>query len=193
MANEPKESAKPEVQDPRDVSPVSARETMWRAVKLYAWLATLLVAVWGLWLLTVWVYKQPPSCPPNPLKDASVYLDYGMSEEEVSAIIKSHTHNPSTGQRYGHGLDCEPAVYCDENRVSGLHVENGSVVMIATARLKIVRWEWIGNAVPGMNGGWSAYLSLAFEDNALCSANYSDVWISHVRERPMEYRVQRKK
>ncbi|MBI2406638.1 MAG: hypothetical protein HYV25_03625, partial [Candidatus Harrisonbacteria bacterium] len=87
MANEPNEPAKSEVQDPREMVPVDSRETMWRAVKLYAALAGMLLAAWGLLLLTAWVYRQPPPCPPIPLQQVFWELKRGMSEDEVCAIM----------------------------------------------------------------------------------------------------------
>ncbi|MBI3114709.1 MAG: hypothetical protein HYZ07_01995, partial [Candidatus Harrisonbacteria bacterium] len=110
MANEPNEPAKPEVQDLRDVPPVDARDRMWRAVKLYAVLAGMLLAAWGLLLLTAWVYEQRPPMPSEaPFAKVRHELRHGMNSEEVWVIMSKYLP-PYKGDGGYCSLDgdCEP-------------------------------------------------------------------------------------
>jgi len=202
MRDETKSPEKPEAKPvcqraaiSRDVAPVDARTSMWRVVKLYAWLATLLVAVWGLALLTAWVYKQPPPKPRNPLEDAFGGLYYGMSEDEARAVIKSHDREHWKGLPYGGNLSGVETIVDGDigygpqvpDGYGGSHVER-------VVRQKALRWRWDGDDSLAAAGWWHIELDLYFEDGKLKIATPEHRWeVPMVCDRQISEWITRKK
>lgn len=160
MVDKLDDSAKADAVDARDVAPADSRERMWRAVKLYAWLATLICAVWGLWTFTVYVYRQPPPCPANALGQAMVDLRCGMTEEETRTVLAKYAYGD----------------WCAYNAARGDYLAQPRITE-GTSGERYVLWRWEG--VEGER--WDTKLELIFKDGRLVRACYHPWWHSHGR------------
>ncbi|MBI2604177.1 MAG: hypothetical protein HYW56_01395 [Candidatus Harrisonbacteria bacterium] len=177
MANEPNEPAKPEVQDLRDVPPVDARDRMWRAVKLYAALAGMLLAAWGLLLLTAWVYKQPPPMPVTPQEQTIGELKYDMSRHDAYAVMRKYDPGVWSPVGTDDGTEC----YALGQGLWEIRGDSRGLTPTPFGwvgddkRSKVVRWRWTSNYSGADDGQWIAELWLSFYDNKLADFHY-DYW-----------------
>lgn len=170
------DSAKADAVDTPGTPPVDARTTMWRAVKLYAWLATLIVAVWGLGIFTAYVYRQPSPMPVTPLEQTVGELKYGMSRHDVGEVMRKYAktkYQPSTNLVYEfYGLGATPWL-----------IRGDTKELVPTVfgwvgndkRYDVVRGRWYGDWDSHDDGRWIAELWLMFYDNKLTDFAY-DYW-----------------